>query len=82
MESDKKKIEALIAEIKDHGENFDPERISTLPEVYADSPNINLVNNLINECRLGNIIDQPAKANLRPLDQVLRELWDEFGKEY
>lgn len=81
MGSDREKIVSLIAEIQDHGKNFDPDRISHLSEVHFDSPNIDLVNDLIERYRSGNIIGQSKKSNPRPLDCILRELREEFSND-
>ncbi|HRY36601.1 MAG TPA: hypothetical protein P5230_01815 [Candidatus Magasanikbacteria bacterium] len=82
MASRRKKIVGLIREIKRFGEKFDPTTLSALVEVWYDSPNIDLVKDLINECELGNVIDQPAKPGKRPLSEILRELREEFTRDY
>lgn len=82
MASDREKISNLIEEIKKYGEQFDPERLATLPRVWEDSPNIDLVQNLLNDCALGNIICEPAQPGLRPLEKVLDDLRREFTKDF
>ena len=82
MASDRKKLESLIEEIKKYGEQFDPDKVSTLTEVWFDSPNIDLLKGLVNECELGNVIDQPAQFNHRPLSEVLDELRKEYAKDF
>ena len=82
MASDRGKIAGLIEEIKKYGEQFDPAKVSSLTEVWYDSPNIDLLKDLVNVCELGNIIDQPAQPNLRPLSEVLDELRHEYSKDY
>lgn len=82
MASDRKKIEILIEEIKKYGEQFDPAKVLTLTEIWYDSPNIDLLKGLVNECELGNFIDRPAQPNLRPLPKVLDELRKEYAKDF